>query len=131
MAYFAQLDENNVVINVVSIDNNEIGLIDGTESEEKGIRACKYMFGEDTRWIQTSFNNRIRTRFAGVGYIYDEERDAFIAPKPFESWVFDEETLSYVAPVDYPADGRGYYWDEANTQYVAYTNQPPTLAILP
>lgn len=90
MAHFAQLDENNVVTQVIVVHNNEL-LVDGVEQEDKGVAFCESLFGG--RWIQTSYNNRIRKRYAGIGYTYDSQRDAFIPPKPAgEGWVLDEAT---------------------------------------
>ena len=66
------------------------------------------------QWIQTSYNENIRKNYAGIGYTYDRVRDAFIPPKPFPSWILDEEKCFYVPPVTYPSDGQSYYWDENN-----------------
>lgn len=79
MAHFVELDNNNNVINGIVVHNNEL-LIDGVENEQKGIDFCVAHYGG--RWIQTSYNNRIRFNYAGIGYTYDEAADAFIAPKP-------------------------------------------------
>ena len=81
MAHFAQLNEDSVVINVIVVNNNEL-LIDGIESEQKGIEFCQGLFGGT--WIQTSYNEKIRYNFAGVGFTYDPIDDAFIAPAPCE-----------------------------------------------
>lgn len=90
MAHFAQLDENNVVLQVIVVHNNEL-LVDGVESEEKGIAFCQSLFGGN--WIQTSYNSTKRKNFAGLGYSYDAQRDAFIAPKPEGAdWTLDEST---------------------------------------
>lgn len=79
MAHFAKLDANNVVEQVIVIHNNEL-MDDGVESEEKGIDFCKSLFGIDTKWVQTSYNNSFRGTYAGIGYIYDADNDIFIAP---------------------------------------------------
>jgi hypothetical protein len=90
MAHFAQLDENNVVMQVIVVNNNEL-FIDGVEQEAKGIEFCQNLLGG--RWIQTSYNGKLRKNFAGIGYIYDAQRDAFIAPQPNgEGWLLDETT---------------------------------------
>jgi len=78
MAHFAKLI-NGVVDQVIVISNEDI-LVDGVESEAKGISFCKSLFGQDTEWIQTSYNSNFRGRYAGVGFTYDEEKDEFIAP---------------------------------------------------
>ena len=64
------------------------------------------------KWIQTSYNNNIRKNFAGIGFKYDQARDAFIAPKPFNSWILNEDTCRWEAPVVYPSDGQNYKWNE-------------------
>jgi hypothetical protein len=103
MAHFAQLDESNIVIQVIVIHNNEL-LEDKIELESKGIAFCKSLFGEETSWIQTSYNSTIRKNFAGIGYAYDETRNAFIPPKPNDftdqegnsfTFAFNEETCQW------------------------------------
>jgi len=118
MAHFAKLDENNVVIEVYSVHNNEL-LQDGVESEAKGIQFLTDWSGGYTNWKQTSYNRRIRKNYAGIGYTYDAIRDAFIPPKPFPSWVLNEETCLWSAPVAMPTDGQMYQWDESTTSWVA------------
>ena len=110
MAHFAQLDENNTVIQVAVVHNNEL-LDNGTESESKGISFCQSIFGIDTVWKQTSYNNNFRGNFAGVGFMYDEYRDAFLQPKPYANWVLNSNTFKWDAPVPYPNDSRRYGWD--------------------
>ena len=117
MAYFAKLDENNVVLEVLAVNNNEL-LQDGVESEAKGIQFLVDWSGGYTNWKQTSYNGRIRKNYAGVGFKYDSVRDAFIPPQPFPSWVLNEETCLWDAPVAMPADGQMYTWDEATTSWV-------------
>jgi len=111
MAHFAQLDENNVVTQVIVVANQEL-LLDGVESEVKGVIFCKSLFGEDTKWVQTSYNATIRKNYAGIGYSYDKDLDAFIPPKPFDSWNLNEDTAQWEAPTPYPTDGKKYYWSE-------------------
>lgn len=79
MAHFAQLDENNVVMQVIVVHNNEL-LDNGVEREELGIAFCKSLFGADTRWVQTSYNGNIRKHYAGIGYTYDPVADEFVPP---------------------------------------------------
>ena len=95
MAHFVELDENNVVICGIVVHNNEL-LIDGVESEQKGIDFCVSHYGGT--WIQTSYNATIRKNYAGIGYLYDEGRDAFIAPEPEDNIGFDEETCQWIMP---------------------------------
>jgi hypothetical protein len=118
MAHFAKLDENNVVFEVHLVNNNEL-LQDGVESETKGIQFLIDWSGGYTKWKQTSYNGKIRKNYAGVGYTYDSVRDAFIPPQPFPSWVLNEETCQWDAPVAMPADGQLYNWDEASLSWVA------------
>ena len=106
MAHFAELDENNIVVQVLVTDNDH---------PNEGYDWLVDTFGG--RWVQTSYNATFRKNFAGTGFTYDEDRDAFIAPKPFESWTLDEETCQWVAPVAYPTDGKIYTWNEENTNW--------------
>lgn len=116
MAHFAELDNQNTVLRVIVVHNNEL-LDNGVESEAKGIEFCKSLF-PNTRWAQTSYNGNKRKNYAGIGFLYDPIRDAFIPPKPFPSWVLDESTCRWQAPVAYPDDGKRYVWDEASQQWV-------------
>lgn len=109
MAHFAQLDENNVVLQVIVVHNNEL-MIDGVESEAKGIAFCQSLFGGN--WVQTSYNATFRKNYAGFGYTYDSIRDAFISPQPFASWTLNEETCRWTAPTPMPIDGKIYSWNE-------------------
>lgn len=126
MAHFAQLDENNIVTQVIVVHNNDCQL-DGEENETVGIVFCKSLFGQDTKWKQTSYNGNMRKNYAGKGYTYDADRDAFIPPKPFASWVLNEDTCRWEAPVAMPEDaGTGeppkmYVWDEETTSWVEIT----------
>lgn len=112
MAHYAFLDENNIVTEViVGIDETE--LIEGKEPE------VWYSEFRGQRCIRTSYNSNIRKNYAGIGYSYSEELDAFIAPKPFASWVLNEETAQWEAPIEYPTDGVIYEWDEKALDWVA------------
>jgi hypothetical protein len=116
MAHYAFLDENNVVTEViVGIDETE--LIEGKDPEvwygEFRNQTCK----------RTSYNANIRKNYAGIGFTYDSELDAFIAPKPFASWVLNEETAQWEAPVPMPTDG-AYTWNEETTSWEAVEAQP-------
>jgi len=95
MAHFAELDENNIVQRVIVVANTEL-LVDGVENEAKGIEFCQSLFGGN--WVQTSFNGTFRKRFAGIGYSYDANRDAFITPEPSNQIGFDEETCQWIVP---------------------------------
>ena len=112
MANFAQIDDNNVVIQVVVINNNELLDSDGNEQESLGIAFCKKLFGTNN-WKQTSYNGSIRKNYAGIGYTFDEGRDAFIAPQPYPSWTLNEDTCQYECPVAYPdSEVENYVWNE-------------------
>ncbi len=120
MAYFAEINSDNVVLRVVSISDSDTANGDGDEVESLGVAFCQNLFGGGT-WKQTSYNNRIRTRFAGVGYTYDAARNAFIRPKPYNSWVLDSSTLEWEAPVTKPSDAsmtKTYSWNEDTTSWV-------------
>jgi hypothetical protein len=110
MAHFAQLNDNNVVTQVIVVANEEL-LLDGVESETKGVIFCKSLFGEDTKWKQTSYNATMRKNYAGIGYTYDVANDYFYAPQPYLSWTLDAEA-KWQPPVAYPTDDKMYTWNE-------------------
>jgi len=112
MAYFAKIS-NGFVETVIAVHNNEL-LIDGVETESKGVEFCYNLFGGT--WVQTSFNNRIRKQFAGIGYTYDADADEFICPQPFPSWALDSNN-DWQAPTSKPAGN--YYWNESTLSWVA------------
>lgn len=120
MAHFAELNESNVVTQVVVVHNNEL-LDGGVESEAKGVAFLASLFGH-SRWKQTSYNANgnpaKRYNYAGIGFTYDANRNAYIAPKPFSSWVLDEGTCLWVAPVPCPDDGKEYRWDDEAVAWV-------------
>jgi hypothetical protein len=95
MAHFAKLDENNVVLEVHCVHNNEL-MVDGIESEAKGIAFLVMWSGGYPFWKQTSYNGKFRKNYAGIGYTYDSDRDAFIPPKPDGNCVLDEQTCQWV-----------------------------------
>ncbi len=135
MATFAELDINNKVLRVLSVHNNEL-LENGIESEQKGIQFLKSLYGESTIWKQTSYNTRggkhynsdntlsldqtksFRKNHAGIDKIYDETRDAFIPPKPYNSWTLNEETCLWEPPIPYPQDGNTYGWNEETLSWI-------------
>jgi hypothetical protein len=110
MAHYAFLDENNLVVEVIT-GRNETEVIEGISDWEK-------YYGElrNRKCVRTSFNGRIRKNFAGIGYFYDEELDAFIAPKPFDSWTLDSKA-QWQAPKPYPKDKKIYFWNEENLNW--------------
>jgi hypothetical protein len=109
MAHFARIDDDNIVTQVIVVADAEL-LADGVESETKGAAFCHALLGG--RWIQTSYTGRIRERFAGIGFQYDESADAFIGPQPFPSWTLDAQN-EWQPPVPLPRDGAVYLWDES------------------
>lgn len=125
MAHFAQLDENNVVTQVIVVHNNDCQ-INGVETEEAGIVFCKSLFGPTTKWKQTSYNGNIRKNYAGIGYTYDAGRDAFIPPQPFPSWLLNEATCRWEAPVAMPLDGELYRWDEDTLSWILWESNNAT-----
>ena len=120
MAHYAFLDENNVVTEVI-VGSPEGGAVDW-ESHYGAFRGqlCKRT-SYNTHGGQHPEDRPLRKNYAGIGYTYDSARDAFIPPKPFASWVLNEDTCLWDAPVPYPADGNKYRWDEATTSWVEET----------
>jgi len=119
MAHFAKLDENNIVL-AVHVVNNDVIKVNGVESEQAGIDFLTNLYGH-TSWKQTSYNGTSRKNYAGIGMTYDASRDAFIASKPFPSWVLNETTCKWEAPTPMPTDGKKYTWDEATTSWIEVT----------
>ena len=105
MAHFAEIDEDNIVLRVLVTDNND-------PNGDEGYQWLLDNLGGT--WIKTSYNGTIRKNFAGKGATYDQERDAFIAPKPYPSWQLNEETCRWEPPTPYPSDGFAYDWNESN-----------------
>ena len=113
MSHFAQIDENNIVTRVIVIEQDVV---------DTGL------FGEPSSFVQTSYNTRggvhllggtpLRKNYAGIGYTYDLGRDAFIPPKPFNSWILNEDTCFWDAPVVMPTDGKEYNWNENTVSWV-------------
>ena len=117
MAYFAKLGTGNIVENVISINNSVITDANGIEQEKLGVDFINKLYNTRDVWKQTSYNNNIRKNFAGIGYQYDQQRDAFIPPKPFNSWVLNESTCLWNAPVAKPTaeleENQYYSWNES------------------
>jgi len=108
MSHWAEINSENKVIRVVKGDNNDPAGDEGYQWLINNLGGI---------WIQTSYNNKIRKNFAGIGYIYDEQRNAFIPPRIYQSWILDEETCKWVAPIPYPQDGNYYDWNEKTTSW--------------
>ena len=122
MAHFAEIDSNNVVLRVIVVDNKDTSTPDGTEVESIGVAFCQRLFGGN--WLKTSYNGNVRKNYAGMGYTYNAGLNAFVPPKPFNSWVLNNDTAMWDAPTPMPSDaGTGeppkrYTWDEATTSWV-------------
>ena len=111
MAHFAELDANNVVLRVIVVGNADTSDASGVEKEHIGAAFCEKLFGGV--WKQTSYNGNMRKRYAGIGYTYDAQNDVFYAPKPFPSWVLNNTTADWEAPVAMPVEeGKRFAWNE-------------------
>lgn len=108
MSYWAQLNTANIVTQVVVCDTNDL-------NGDQGYQFLLKNFGGT--WVQTDYNGEMRKNFAGIGFTYDSKRDAFIAPKPFESWVLVEKIAQWGPPTPYPLDEKSYQWDEETTSW--------------
>lgn len=118
MAHFAEIDENGIVLRVLVVDNAQ---------ESDGQNFLANTLGLGGTWVKTSYNTHggvhnnggtpLRKNYAGIGYTYDSGRDAFIPPKPYESWLLDETSCLWEAPVAYPTDGKIYRWNETTTSW--------------
>lgn len=117
MAYFAQLDDSNIVVQVIAISNADAPDPAPDNSEPIG-QAFIASLGLQGRWVQTSYNGTFRKNYAGIDYTYDEQRDAFIPPQPFPSWTLDETTCLWQPPVPYPDDGNLHVWSEDDLQWL-------------
>lgn len=138
--YFAKLDANGKVLQVVVVNSQDISDVDGVPQEGLGITYLKSLFGADTNWLQTWQGQpevqaqtktvlagkgtqaalpaqTARLNYAGPGYTYNADLNAFIAPQPFPSWTLDTDSATWVAPVPVPQDGQKYYWDEATVSW--------------
>ena len=117
MAYFAKLGTGNIVEQVISINNAVITDANGVEQEQLGNDFINKLYNTRDVWKQTSYNNNFRKNFAGIGYQYDQTRDAFIPPKPFNSWILNEDTCRWEAPIAMPTteleDNQYYSWNES------------------
>ena len=132
MASFAKLNSNNIVERVESVVNEVIKDSNGVEQESIGINFLKTLYNEpNANWKQTSYNTQggihvlggipFRKNFAGKGYVYNENKDAFIPQKPYESWILNETTCLWNAPIPYPNDGQMYFWKEETQNWTLHT----------
>jgi hypothetical protein len=137
MAHFAEINNLSKVINVLVVDDNDTLNLDGVAEESVGAKYLHDSLGGT--WLQTSYNTHdgkhynqegvedggvaLRKNFAGIGYTYDVNRDAFIPPQRYPSWVLNESICQYEAPVVLPDDGKLYEWDEATTNWIEITGE--------
>ena len=111
MAHFAKLGTGNIVEKVEVVYNI-------ATTEQAGVDFLRNLYNDqNAQWFQTSYNNNIRKNFAGIDYTYDQARDAFIEPKPFNSWTLNETTCNWESPVVKPDDGQNYVWNEETQQW--------------
>jgi hypothetical protein len=120
MAHFAELDENNVVLRVIVVGNKDTADANGVEKEHIGAAFCERLLGGN--WKQTSYHGNIRKNYAGIGYTYRADIDAFVAPKPYNSWVLNDKA-QWEAPVPMPTDDKRYSWDETTLSWVEAVNE--------
>ena len=117
MAYFAKLGTGNIIETVISINNSVITDNNGVEQEQLGVDFINKLYNTRDVWKQTSYNRNFRKNYAGVGYHYDQARDSFIPPKPYNSWILNEDTCLWNAPVAEPTtqleDNQYYSWNES------------------
>jgi len=127
MAHFAELAQDNTVLQVIVVSNSDVSNLPFPESEPVGIAFCQSLLGPDTRWAQTSYNANFRYNYAGIGYTFDPTpapNGAFIPPKPYPSWLLNTNIFQWEPPVPYPSDGGLYEWDEATQTWVPVAPAP-------
>ena len=132
MAHFAEINDSNIVQRVIVVSNSNTADADGNEVEAIGIAFCKALFGSDTNWVQTSYNNNIRCRYANPGMKYDATNNVFYPLSPYPSWVLNTSTWDWEPPValpddagvadpDNPTEFVEYTWDEDTTSWINRT----------
>ena len=127
MAYFAKLNEQNIVENVIVVDDADVGNLPFPESEAVGLAFLNRVF-PNTTWKQTCRDDSFRFRGAGIGGKFHPEHGehgAFSNPKPYDSFIWDESVCGWVPPIPYPTDGREYDWHEAAQKWIAIPKYPP------
>jgi hypothetical protein len=119
MAHFAQLNENNQVLQVIVVNNSDCGDLPFPESEAVGVAFCQSLFGGDTKWVQTSYNNNFRRQYAAIGGSYSAALDVFIDPQPFSSWTLNEFDGLWVPPIPKPEVPSNHMavWDEDGQEW--------------
>tara|TARA_R110002110_G_scaffold412935_1_gene639603 strand:+ start:1083 stop:1550 length:468 start_codon:yes stop_codon:yes gene_type:complete len=119
MAHFAQIDSDSIVTNVIVVSNEDCLDSDGNESEAVGIAFCQNLLGAGTNWVQTSYNDNIRCRYASINSKYDSTNDVFYEPQPYPSWGLNTSTWAWDAPVALPDDA-GLDDEDNPTEHVIY-----------
>ena len=114
MAHFAKIGVGNIVEKVEVVSNNI------ATTEQAGVDFLNNLYGTRDVWKQTSYNANFRKNYAGIGYEYDQTRNAFIPPQPYPSWTLNEKTCRWEAPVAYPTDGQNYRWNETNETWEVF-----------
>jgi len=127
MAYFAKLGTENIVETVISVNNSVIIDNNGIEQEQLGVDFINKLYNTRDVWKQTSYNGNIRKNYAGIGFQYDQTRDAFISPKPYNSWILNEDTCRWEPPISKPTteleENQYYYWNESIINWEVKTRQ--------
>jgi len=118
MAHFAKLNDNNIVIDINVVSNEAINNLPFPESEPIGIQFLTEWSNGHTNWKQTSYNSNFRKHYAGIGFTYNSNLDAFISPQPYSSWSLDETTCDWISPIPYPTDEKLYTWDEETLTWI-------------
>ena len=142
MAHFTQINSESIVTNVIVVGNEDCLDSDGNESEAVGVAFCQSLLGADTNWVQTSFNNNIRFRYAGIGMKYDSTNDVFYPQSPYPSWTLNTSTWEWDPPVAFPDDAGiddadnptefvSYDWDEGSTSWANRTVTDITTLVHP
>ena len=117
MAHFAKLGTGNIVTSVHVVSN------DIATDEQAGVEFLQNLYNNRDVWKQTSYNNNFRKNYAGIGFKYDQTRDAFIPPQPQASWILNEDTCQWQPPVAYPTDGKNYTWNEDTETWSELTQE--------
>lgn len=119
MAHFAKIDDQNTVLEVIVVNNSDVDNLPFPESESVGIAFCKSLFGDDTNWLQTSYNGNFRRQYAEIGGSYYSPQDVFVNPKPYPSWVFESSDATWQAPVPIPTIPSNYraVWNEEYVEW--------------
>ncbi len=120
MAHFARINEDNIVVSVVVVANKDTCDAFGVEKEHIGAAFLENLIGGT--WKQTSYNANFRKNYAGIGYSYQADIDAFVPPQPYPSWSLNTETAQWEPPIPFPGDGQIYTWDEDNNSWVLFNN---------